>query len=140
MLEDMNMKKYTCAAIGALLALTITATAAFTPPTQAQIDSAAQNPSELAALLADATDAQAVSVISAVVTAVDALNLTQIQKKRRCGEVFTAVANTLGTPRAQLVLPQVVATMPPGIVPTTGTGAPFNIPRRPQQLPKYTRQ
>jgi len=122
------------------LALAVTASAAFTPPTQAQIDSAAQTPSELAALLTDATDAQAVSVISAVVTAVNGMSLTQIQKKQRCGAIFTVVANTLGMPRARLVLPQVVATMPPGIVPTTGTGAPFNIPRRPQKLPKYTRQ
>ncbi len=134
------MKKYAFAILSALVALAVTTHAAFTPPTQAQIDSAAQTPSELAALLADATDAQAVSVISAVVTAVDALNLTQIQKKRRCGEVFTTVANTLGMDRARVILPQVVATMPPGIVPTTGTGAPFNIPRRPSVLPRYKRQ
>jgi hypothetical protein len=129
------MKKYACSVIGALLALTVTSLAEFTQPTEAQIASAAQTPSEIGALLTDATDEQAVAVINAVVAAIDALDITEIEKKQRCTVLFAAVATALGERRAQLILVQVVATMPPGLVPET-----YKIQSGPRPLPRYKRQ
>ena len=125
------MKKYACSIMGALLALTVTSLAEFTQPTEAKIASAAQTPSEIGALLTDATDKQAVEVINAVVAAIDALELTPIEKKQRCTALFTAVADAFGDVRARRILKQVVATMPAGLVPAS-----FKIESGPRPLPR----
>lgn len=58
------------------LATTLISQAAFTPPTEAQIEAAAGNPTGIAALLKDASLEQASHVVKTVIARIAALNLS----------------------------------------------------------------
>jgi hypothetical protein len=58
------------------LATTLNALAAFTPPTEAQIEAAAGTPAVLSALLKDASLEQAAHVVKTVIARIAALNLS----------------------------------------------------------------
>lgn len=60
----------------ACLTTTLTALAAFTPPTEAQIKAAAGAPAEISALLKDASLEQASHVVKTVIARIAALNLS----------------------------------------------------------------
>ena len=79
-------------ACAALIVSTVMASAAFVPPTQAKIDAAANAPAKVAALLTDATAAEAQTVFKSVLTAVKALGLPPADLQTRAEAVLVAVA------------------------------------------------
>jgi hypothetical protein len=85
-----TMKK-SLLACAALIVSTVIASAAFVAPTQEQIDAAANDPTLVAALLTEATPAQAEAVLQSVLTVVNTLGLPPADLQTRAEAVLAAV-------------------------------------------------
>jgi hypothetical protein len=78
-------------ACAALIVSTVMASAAFVAPTQDKIDAAANDPTLVAALLTEATPAQAQAVLQSVLTAVNTLGLSSAALQTKAAAVLAAV-------------------------------------------------
>lgn len=78
----------------------MTAFAAFTPPSQDQVNQAAADPAKLSALLVDATPDQAAQVVKAVIVATLSLNLDSTVQSARISQLITS---SVGSMAAQSV-------------------------------------
>lgn len=71
------------------LTTTLTALAAFTPPTTDQINAAAGDPAQLTALLSGATLEQAADVVQSVIAKAAALGLSAEELEARIGQIIS---------------------------------------------------
>lgn len=84
------MKKTLLGIVGVMMITAMSAFAAFTPPTAAQLTAAANNPASIAALLEGASPEQAAQVIKAVVVQILAMGLSATAQATSISSVITA--------------------------------------------------
>lgn len=90
----MNMRNLLMSAL-VCLTTALTALAEFTPPTEAQIQAAAGNPSQLAAILNGASLEQAADVVKTVIDRALGLGLASSALEGRIGQVISAALGAL---------------------------------------------
>ncbi|MEI8140774.1 MAG: hypothetical protein WCI03_13020 [bacterium] len=84
------MKKTLLGIVGVMMITAMSAFAAFTPPTAAQLTAAANNPAAIAALLEGASPEQAAQVIKAVVVQIASMGLSAPAQAASIGSVIAA--------------------------------------------------